>query len=259
MKNILIIGYGQIGQSIERLYDKERYNVFHFDIKDEKSPEFGDTENIDVMHICTPFNETFIPDSIDYIHTFGPKLVIIESTVLFMSTDIIASNVDAHVVHSPVMGKHPNLTESIQTFKKVIAGYTTEAVTLAEEHYKELGIEIVKFDSPEESEIAKLLCTTYYGWNIMFMQEVHALCEEWNLNFDQIYTQMNQIYNEGYNKMGNPQFTRPVLKYMGEDIGGHCVKPNLLLLKESKMLLNIVNPILKRGKNVAISVDSRIC
>ena len=39
-------------------------------------------------------------------------------------------------------------------------------------------------------------------------------------------------YNEGYEKLGEPQFKKYVLEYMPGPTGGHCVNPNHKILED---------------------------
>ena len=245
MKNVFILGLGEIGNSIKRLYNGSKYVVKGYDIKEDIKPKF--TGNIEVMHVCIPFNEEFYESVKIFALFYRPELIIINSTVPLLTTELLSKNISSHVVHSPVMGKHPNLTESMLTFKKIVAGYTEEAVELAVNHFKNISVDTVVYKSPEESEMAKLLSTTYYGTCIRYMQEVHRLCKEWGISFEDVYTKTNEIYNEGYTKFGDKQFVRPVLKYNGNGIGGHCIGNNAKLLKESKMLEKFADLILEEG------------
>ncbi|WP_318905422.1 hypothetical protein [Oceanihabitans sediminis] len=182
--------------------------------------------------MCIPYSNSFIEAVKDVAIAINPELIMIHSTLPVMTTRILQDNLDFKIVHTPVMGKHPNLTDSIETFDKIVASYSDEANELACQHLADLGVETVIYNNPEESEMAKLLDTTYYGWNILYMKEVKKLCDEYNLDFDNVYTQTNEIYNSGYECMGDFNVIRPVLQFVPGKIGGHCVRPNFELLKD---------------------------
>ena len=244
MRNILIIGYGEIGKSIHKLYEKYYdFKVWHIDNEVLKPNAFP--SNIEVMHICFGYTEKFSRYVIEYIEQFKPELTIIHSTIAPLTTQIIYDNTKAEIVHSPIMGVHPKLTESIQRFRKIIGPCTSGARDKTIKHFTELGIDCRTFRKPEESEIAKLLSTSYYAWNIYYMQKVHDLCKEYNLDFEKVYTETNNIYNNGYREMGMLHVIRPVLKYMGPGIGGHCLYPNAIILEQNKMLKDIHEKILE--------------
>jgi UDP-N-acetyl-D-mannosaminuronate dehydrogenase len=238
MKNILIMGYGEVGKGIGGLYeDNNDYNVFVYDIKNVVTPDYFDAyteireeDTIDILHICIPYIQNFAEESIKLMLKFKPKLTIINSTVPIGMTRDIYKTADMPIAHSPVMGKRPNLTEGIKTFTKIIGSPLREFASSAAEHFNELGVTTIVYKQSEDSEAAKLFDTTYYGWNIFYMKYLHKFCEEHKLDFDSIYTETNKIYNEGYTKLGNPEYVRPVLKHMPGSVGGHCIKPNYKIL-----------------------------
>ena len=264
MENVMIVGYGQIGQSIHRLYEgksKLNYTIITKDASDiievdgirycgQSAADILKAYPIDIMHICYNWSDTFEEATIKYVSKYEPELVLIHSTVPIGVTQVVYDSVGgiSEVVHSPVMGKHPNLTESIRTFRKIIGPCSYDAGIMAAEHLSELGIACELYDSPRESELAKLFSTTYYGWNLLFMKEVWKECKMLYVNFDQIYTQTNKIYNEGYTKFGDTHFVRPVLTYMGEGIGGHCVWENAAILKNDDILPEQAGAIIAEGK-----------
>jgi hypothetical protein len=242
MKNILIIGYGEIGRAMHALYSKE-YDVGYID----KLEITYVPETIDVMHICIPFDEEFVDIVCNYIDTYKPKLVIVNSTVQIGTTRAIYDRTKVNVVQSPVMGRHPNLSESIKTFTKIVGGCTKEASDMAFEHFNELNVQVKIYKSSEDAEAAKLFDTTYLGWNVIYMKQVHKFCEEHGLSFDEVYTTTNEIYNQGYTDMDEPQFTRPILKYMGHGISGHCTIQNAIILHKAGMLEDVSKIVLSDG------------
>lgn len=231
MNKTTIIGCGEIGKSLGSVL-ASCYDIQYDDIKpDLKQPMFWQTE---VINICYPYSESFIEDTRVYIKKYNPKLTIIHSTVPVGTTRKLGEG----VVHSPVNGKHPNLSESILTFVKFVGGIRGEDVYLATKFLKEAKIKVAQFASPEATELGKMLCTTYYSWNIVFMKEVEKLCQQYNLPFHEVYTLWNKAYNQGYEKLGSYQFIRPILEPMKGEIGGHCCINNCNLLNSS--LTNLV-------------------
>jgi len=95
-------------------------------------------------------------------------------------------------------------------------------------------MKVALFDKPETTEAMKLFDTEYYKVCIEFAQRVKKYCDKRGLNFHEVYTLANQTYNEGYQKLGNPEVVRPVLQPIMKKIGGHCILSNSKLLKESE-------------------------
>jgi UDP-N-acetyl-D-mannosaminuronate dehydrogenase len=233
MEKIMICGYGQIGRSIYELYTD--YDAYELGYVDLNCGENTNMKKVDVLHICIPFNKKFIENSKNYIKKYKPRLTIINSTVPILTTSVISlATGKAYIVHSPCMGRHPNLTKSFRIFTKIIASYKKRAVKKARKHFEKIGIETITYNSPEETELAKLLDTTYYA--------------TWKISFDNVYTNTNKIYNEGYAKLGDTQFIRPTLKYMGKGIGGHCLYENAKILNREQMLKKLTRLIISLGK-----------
>ena len=69
-----------------------------------------------------------------------------------------------------------------------------------------------------------------------------------------VYTKPQITYNEGYTKLGLIKFVRPVLSRIANEqkvIGGHCVIPNSILLKnvEPKDISNNISDFILRYSN----------
>jgi len=224
--NIAIVGYGEIGKSLEQVYND--YSEFKLTIID-KNFITGD-KNIDIMNICLPLVDFFDTVVVNYIKKYNPKLCIIHTSTTPGITERIAGRVSCSVVHSPVRGVHPNLYDGLKTFKKYIGYVDNEGKELCECHYNELKIPFESIKGPANTELAKLYSTTYYGLCIAFHGEMKKHFEELNLNYD-IITDWNKTYNDGYKELGKEDVVRPVLTPPDKFIGGHCVIPNTELLR----------------------------
>lgn len=232
--NIGIIGFGQIGSAVKELAQK-KYKVFAKDINLDEIIN----NKIDILHLCFPFSKTFIKDAVNYINKIKPQLVIIESTVAPKTTQKIAKKIKAEICHSPVRGVHPHLLEGLKTFDKYIGPASLNSAKMASKYYRSLGLKVKMFDNSLTTELAKIMCTTYYGWNIIFEKELYKLCQKIGANFDQAYTTWNSEYNKGFSKLGMKYVVRPVLKHVDGPIGGHCVVPNCEIL--NKHLPNLIS------------------
>jgi len=220
-----ILGYGEVGKAIAKFYKKPK-------VKDLKRDD--GLEGIEVFNICIPWSENFISIVTSEIKKIKPRLVIIHSTVAPGTTKKIADKTDAFVVHSPVRGVHPHLYEGIRTFVKYIGADSKKAGILAKKHLESLGIKTKVFYPSVTTEIGKLLSTTYYGLCIAWHGEMKRLFDKYNVDFEKAVTDFNKTYNEGYKKLGKPNVVRPVLypPQKTKGIGGHCVIPNVIILKK---------------------------
>jgi UDP-N-acetyl-D-mannosaminuronate dehydrogenase len=220
-----IVGYGEIGSSLAKVYAGfPQYQVL---VVDPFLDMNDDLSNCHFLNICIPFIENFVEVVQEYIDKFNPKYTVIHSTVSPGTTEKIKGN----VCHSPVRGLHPNLDVGIKTFLKYIGSDNEEVGIAYRNHLNEMGIESYLCKSSKTTEYSKLLDTTYYGMCIAFHSDVMSLCEKENIPFYEVMSLYNLSYNEGYYKLGKSEVVRPVL-YGTKKIGGHCVVPNAKILKE---------------------------
>jgi UDP-N-acetyl-D-mannosaminuronate dehydrogenase len=208
----LVLGFGQIGSAIASILDcdahdpaKNKYAVGHYD----------------VLHVTIPFNDSFIETVKGYQSEFTPFLTIIHSTVQ------VGTSRKLGAVHSPCRGIHPNLEEGIMTFVKFFGGEQSEE---AARIFEEVGILTRCTPKPETTELMKLYDTEQYRDSIVREKEIHARCEQMGVDFNIVYTEANETYNEGYEKLGHPEYKKYVLKHMDGPIGGHCVESNHSIL-----------------------------
>ena len=222
MKNIGIIGFGEIGKALYNVYSK--YN-FEPSVLDPMLGKHDEMKDCDLLNICIPYTNNFTEIVNDYISKINPKLTVIHSTVAPGTTKSIIGN----VCHSPVRGLHPNLESGILTFLKFIGSENSNNALTYQKHLETLNIKSYICENSLTSEYAKLLDTTYYGLCIAFHNDVNKLCKQEGVNFDEVMTIYNQSYNDGYSALDKKNVIRPVL-YASEKIGGHCVIPNVEIL-----------------------------
>lgn len=221
-----ILGIGEVGSSLAKLV-KPKHELF---LKDIKLDEIKN-KPLNVLHICLPYNQNFTKLTLTQIKLNQPNLVIIDSTVPLKTTETIHKFIkNTLVVHSPVRGTHPYLSRDIEKFTKFIGPTSVKAGQIARQYYLSLGIKSKILNSSRETELGKLLDTTYYALCIAWHQEMARFCRRLKIDFEQAVTQFNLTYNEGY-RTSKPNVIRPVLK--PGFIGGHCLIPNIALLKKT--------------------------
>lgn len=208
MKTNLVVGLGQIGSAIQAILGCDGV-----DIKPIKG-------KYDFLHICFPYSKTFIENVKKAQELYGGR-VVIHSTIPVGTSDSLGAT------YSPCRGIHPHLEEGIRTFPKFFAGPDSQEVARI---FKDKGLQVWITQEPSDLEAAKLWDTTQYGWNIVLEKMIFEYCERNNLNFDIVYTHFNSTYNDGYDKLGHPEYKKYILKHHKGKIGGHCVIPNLDLL-----------------------------
>ncbi len=231
MKQVKIFGHGEIGQSLHEVYERAGwFGIAWRDLDTGSGPD-----KCDILNVCIPFSDQFVSIVAREIWWSDARIVIIHSTVAPGTTKEIIDLVkdkDVLIVHSPVIGVHPNLAEGIQTFTKWIGCETNANAELVREHFNQIGIPNTRKVTPAIStEIAKLMDTTYYGACLA----VNAEATEW-LNSQgtrsSFWVEYLMEYNRGYQTLGMGNIVRPYFPALNMPIGGHCVGNNARILKQ---------------------------
>lgn len=215
---VVIVGFGEIGKPIGQLL-AGRYPVYPMD--PEVYPEYtGDQIACNFLHICIPGNlETFNEIVLGYIEKFKPAHTIIHSTVVPGTTRTIEEAQEiSKVVFSPVQGKHADnkMKRDMLNYPKYIGATSLETAKIVKAHLEEVGFDVPVMNSPEEAEWSKIVATSYFGFMIVWAQEMERLCDKHGLDYEHI-THFFRIADD---------FTPP---HFPGVIGGHCVLPNLEL------------------------------
>ncbi|OGM77721.1 hypothetical protein A2188_01950 [Candidatus Woesebacteria bacterium RIFOXYA1_FULL_43_9] len=248
-----LLGCGEIGGTMAKICSEAGYRVL---IKELKYDQIGDRK-VKYLHVSIPEKDpsTFIKTVVAMIKKCRPELTIVNSSTTPGTTRKIAQKTKSLVVHSPVIGLHPHLYQSVKNiFPKIIGPVNKEAAKEAVKHFKKLGLSYEVYDNPEDSEAAKLLDLVYYAWNIVYCKWVLQFCREKKLNFEYVYTKHNKIYNNGYAKL-LPNVLRPILIPFPGPIGGHCTIPDTKMI-DRYYWNSLTKYILKQNKQYASEIKN---
>lgn len=228
--NSVVIGCGEVGQG---LYD---VLVGTYPTTRRHDIQIPDFQCNDIMHVCYPYSDSFTDNTIDWVKHHNPRMVIIHSTVPVGTTGAISDILiddNISVFHSPIRGKHPKLAESIKVFVKFIgpAWASSDDIDRVVKYFWDAGVRTRLAHCSETTELLKLVSTTTYGLLIAFHQEIERWCKLYGVSYQEVVTDANITYNEGYQNLAGSQFTRPLI-HPGV-ISGHCVMPNIDLLEIS--------------------------
>jgi UDP-N-acetyl-D-mannosaminuronate dehydrogenase len=213
---VVVAGLGEIGRPILELVSK-RHHSFGVDI----SPPAEQIGHADILHICFPFSiNDFVGEVSRYIELYSPSLTIINSTVAVGTTRRIAEKTGAVMVNSPVRGKHARMVEDLLKYTKYVGALDQDAGENAARHFQSIGMKTKILSSPEATELAKLTETTYFGILIAWAQEVERYCDQLNEDYDEVVS-----FHEEINYL-------PPVKFFPGVIGGHCVMPNIEILRK---------------------------
>ena len=240
MNNIAIIGNGEIGSSLARVYQAKGIEPM---IKDLNLDTIN--KKVDILNICLPYSKKFIEITNEYIEKYQPLVTIIHSTVPVGTTKKLKNN----CVHSPVRGVHPNLKQGIETFYKFIGYNSKEDLEIVKKHYNDLKIKFIEVENTDSTELAKLTSTTYYGLCIAWHAEMKKMCDEYDIDFS-VINKWTETYNSGYIELEMPNVVRPNLFPPENGIGGHCVVQNTELLQTQfkSLALDLIVQYKKLGK-----------
>ena len=237
-QRVMVVGLGEIGNPLLQLA-AEKYEVIGVDISPAEAPA-----DVDVMHVCYPFQiDDFIGETVRYINLFKPALTVINSTVAIGTTRAIADRAGTAVVNSPVRGKHAHMLDDLRTYTKFVGAITASAADKAVAHFQSLGLKSEALGSPEATELAKLTETSYFGLLIAWAQELERYCDQLHVSYDEVVSFYREI-----------NFLPPV-KYFPGIIGGHCVMPNIEILRklDDSIILNAI----KDSNNMKIEHERR--
>jgi UDP-glucose/GDP-mannose dehydrogenase family, central domain len=212
----LIVGLGEVGAALAEVIER-RWPVLRKDIEPR---EFE--ASIGVMHVCIPFQSSAPFEDVvcGYIEHFNPALTIVNSTVLPGTTSALKRRTGKRVAYSPVRGKHVRMAQDLLHYVKYVAAAEPETAALAQVHFERAGMKTRRMDKPETLELAKLAETTYFGVQIAFAQDL-----------DRYARRMGADYEQAINFFEEVDFL-PRPRYFPGIIGGHCVIPNIKLLRK---------------------------
>jgi hypothetical protein len=219
MKNVkqLVVGLGEVGSALQSIFECDGHDPFK---------NIHGEGQYDIVHVAIPYKDDkqFTDAVLLFREMFNPILMINHSSVP------VGTSRRLNMVHSPIRGVHPHLEEGIRTMVKYFGAVDKRDAMAAAFLFEIEGIETRVADKPEDTEAAKLWCTTGYGLNIILEKQIHQYCVDNDLDFDLVYTDFISTYNRGYRELGMPQYTKYNLKHMDGGIGGHCVRENCKLL-----------------------------
>jgi UDP-glucose 6-dehydrogenase len=235
----LVVGVGEVGGALAEVLERTQPGLLRHDIERQDFPDA-----IGVMHVCIPYHspEQFEAATLEYIDRFHPRLAVINSTVVPGTTRRLAVQSGARIAYSPVRGKHARMAEDLLSYCKFVAADDDAIAAEAEDHFRSAGMKARRVAGTETLELAKLAETTYFGIQIAFAQELNRFAQ-----------QLGADYSEATEFFSEIDFL-PRTRYYPGFIGGHCVIPNIHLLKQvvnSPLLEAVLDSNQRRGAELA--------
>lgn len=248
----VVAGLGEIGIPILQLILKAvSATGYDLDQKLMNKKQFDKYARLNtcLLHICIPYTEKFISNVISLYHKFKPKGIVIHGTISPGTTHILQSKLPIPVIYSATRGVHKRMLYDLKRYTKFFAiepsaPQANWASSTYSNMMKKCSVKTKKMSNPLTLELAKIICdTSYYGWLINYAQLSNMIAIKNKVSYDEMWSFADEIHKY----LGN----RPKM-YPGF-IGGHCVIPNLDLIKDDTLdLIREINSdyakILKKRK-----------
>jgi len=234
MKKDVVVGLGEIGYPILKFLSKKQitvgYDVDERLMNKSKFKKFQETQT-SFLHIAIPVTSKFEPNILQLYKKFKPECIVMHSTVGPGTTEKIQEKLDVPLIYSATRGVHKRMLKDIKRYTKFFAISKTApkkqwATKAFSRKMKNCGVKTKQMSKPETLELAKIVCdTSYLGWLVNFAQISNVISKQYNVDYDEMWTFSEEIHKF----LGN----RPKM-YPGI-IGGHCVIPNLQLLRSQTL------------------------
>ena len=239
-KKDVVAGLGEIGMPILQLLSKTS-TVVGYDINPKvmNVEEFDTLKDLETvfLHICIPFTNKFISNTMSLFKKFKPKCIIIHSTISPNTTKKIQNLLQIPIIYSATRGIHKRMLYDLKRYVKFFAlepnaPHKEWASSTYTKVMKKAEVKTKKMSNPLTLELAKIIVdTSYYGWLINYAQLSNMIALEHKVDYDEMWSFADEIQKY----LGNRPKMFPGL------IGGHCVIPNLDLIKYDT--LNLIKEI----------------
>jgi len=233
-KKDLVIGLGEIGTPILKLISKSKL-IVGYDINpslmNEKKFQKYENSPTEFLHVCIPFTEKFVEIVVNLYNKFNPRCIVIHSTIRPYTTNQIQKQLPIPVMYSATRGVHKRMLHDLKRYTKFFAIEPNApnrqwAINDYKKTMKKCGVKTKHMSFPITLELAKIITdTSYYGWLITYAQLSNMIAIQNKVNYDEMWSFADEIHKF----LGN----RPKM-YPGF-IGGHCVIPNLDLIKNDTL------------------------
>ncbi|MGQ0376796.1 MAG: hypothetical protein ACT4OW_04745 [Nitrososphaerota archaeon] len=230
----MVVGLGEIGTPILKLISK-KFNVVGYDINpklmNKRRYEKLKNQQIVFVHTCIPFSDNFVKNVIEIAKKHNPRGIVIHSTISPHTTEKLQKHLRIPVIYSATRGVHKRMLYDLTRYTKFFAIESNApnkkwASMTYSKMMKKCGIKTKQMSSPIVLELAKIVVdTSYYGWLINYAQLSNIIAIKNKVDYDEMWSFADEIHKF----LGN----RP--KMFPGFIGGHCVIPNLDLIKNQTL------------------------
>ncbi|MBI2099150.1 UDP-glucose/GDP-mannose dehydrogenase family protein [Candidatus Uhrbacteria bacterium] len=230
---------GMVGGAIKRYFEKRGVQPFCFDkYKNEGSLE--EVNRADIVFICvpTPYDEANGGFDLSYVKAAigaltGEKIVVIKSTVLPGTTDVLQEEFPQHkFLFNPEFLTQSSADNDMSFPDRQIVGYTAKSYNAAGTLIAILPLAPFERVVPaKEAEMIKYFGNTWFSAKVVFANQMYDLCVGAGVDYNivkecvaadkRIGPSHLEIFHGGYRGYGGaclPKDTRALIQY-GESIG----------------------------------------
>lgn len=226
-RTVVVAGCGEIGGPLFRLARGGFADVIAEDPRLGPPPQ--PRHPVAALHVALPGS---IPDFhgavVSYAGKYDPDVVLVHSTTHPGTTDRLVEALGAdRVVHAQVHGKHAGgrMRRDMLFHPKFVATSSDAAFEKARAVLAHMGHppdEVRRLTKPLAGEISKLLATSCFGYLVAWAQEVERLADRAGVDYDELMS-FAVLDTQDFQVRG---------KFPGV-LGGHCVMPNIEILRAS--------------------------
>lgn len=190
MKNILIVGYGNVGRNLKR-----EWSALNIDVFDKYKPEENTKRDIqyDIAVICvdTPYvsseNVCETKEVENAIRDNAADIYIIKSTVLPGTTDRLCKETGKRILFSPEYYGTTHFTNNY-TFDFTILGGDKEAAKTVAQELQTVYDGRHKFFFPDAktAELCKYMENAFLATKVSFCQEFFEIAEKIGVNYEEL-------------------------------------------------------------------------
>jgi len=234
MKKHVVAGIGEIGKPILELLSRTvvtvGYDVNPKFVNKTKFEKYDDVKT-SFLHVCIPFTENFEKNIVSLYNKFNPEAIVIHSTISPHTTEKLQSKLKVPIIYSATRGIHKRMHHDLKRYTKFFAiePNAPRAEWASKEFtgfMRKCKVKTKQMTNPVTLELAKIIVdTSYYGWLITYSQLSNMIAIKNKVNYDEMWSFADEIHKF----LGN----RP--KMFPGFIGGHCVIPNLDLIKDDTL------------------------
>jgi hypothetical protein len=224
---VVVAGCGEIGKPIYQLCRGAFAQAIAEDPRWPAPPpaQFP----VAALHVAIPGGMPNFVDLVDgYVRKYSPGVILINSsTVPGFAERLVERFGLGRVVHTQVHGKHHGgrMLRDMLRYPKFVATRSDAAFAAAREVLAAMGHppeNIIRLSSPLAGEMVKLLATTFFGYLIVWAQEVERLADRSGVPFEELMA-FTKLHAADFEIAGKTPGV----------IGGHCVMPNIEILRKA--------------------------